>query len=93
MLGPQCFKRFNDEETQSTCALEGAAKALGIEFWHDLLEQQYPWCLEEIVIYCPHCGKKSLNPFMVIIHLTDAQRWSREAIADWVEALEVNRGV
>ena len=31
---------------------------------------------------------RAVNPFTVIVHLNNHHRWSREAIADWIQALE-----
>jgi hypothetical protein len=92
MLAPQSFKIGYDEKTQATCALVAAVQAAGITSMPDF-RQQYSWCIENWPVRCPACGRKGQSPAAVIVYLNDHHRWSREAIADWVEALEVKRGV
>jgi hypothetical protein len=51
------------------------------------------WCVAKTPVRCPRCGREEEKPFHIIIHLNDHHRWSREAIADWVEVLEAKLGV
>lgn len=104
MVTPQCFKEYYDRETGATCALGAAARTVlrvkGLEgaFWQDeaqiarscelALRVQYPWCCEKSPVLCPECRAEGESPAHVIGHLNDYHRWSREAIADWVETLE-----
>ena len=85
-LGPQAFGKLHDENTQGTCAIGAAFQVLG-EF-----RSEHQWCVAKIPIRCPDCGREKKKIYHIITHLNDHHRWSREAIADWVETLE-NRGV
>lgn len=50
----------------------------------------YPY-LEKTIVRCPRaCHKDSL--FKLIVHLNDGHRWTREAIADWLETEEEKLG-
>ena len=89
MLGPQCFDEFHNEQTDATCALGAAFLALGTEGSFFGPE----WCLGNIPADCPQCRHKLKNSVQVITHLNDYHRWSRSAIADWVETLEVKLGL
>lgn len=40
---------------------------------------------------CPACHGYPENVFNLISHLNDTHRWTRERIADWVEAIESGR--
>jgi uncharacterized C2H2 Zn-finger protein len=48
---------------------------------------------EHIAVCCPKCGLNCRSAAGVIIHLNDCHQWSRNDIADMVEALEVNFSV
>lgn len=41
---------------------------------------------------CPNCGRQNTLSEL-IIHLNDAHQWSRTAIADWIESLDINTEV
>ena len=69
------------------CALGAAAEAsgvfllpFGIGAWN--LQRPFPE-LEELTM-CPHCGKR-MQIITAIHHLNDYAKWSREAIAEWVD--------
>jgi hypothetical protein len=90
MLHPQAFQslRVIDMDTGAvvrTCAL-GAAEQAGYN-----IERE---SAEESLQRCPACPPVpffwSVN--MVIAHLNDDHRWTRERIADWVETLEPAAG-
>jgi hypothetical protein len=100
MMKPQGFGRIYDGE--NTCAFGAAYDAIGIlerlcdEFKrgvHPLLSEEGQirkyyeftgWRVSRVL--CPQCGVS--QPFFAITHLNDDHRWSREAIAGWVESLE-----
>jgi hypothetical protein len=37
---------------------------------------------------CPVCHFSTVEVRKIIVHLNDTHRWTREAIADWVETIE-----
>lgn len=84
-----------------SCALRAAQEALGIpayvvagdltaEYGGDLnyqaLMDLYSFLnVGENVHHCPACDAVETDAIDVIYHLNDQHRWTREAIADWVE--------
>lgn len=94
-MAPQHFGNFINKDG-ATCALGAALQAIGrsghvySELWHP--NGSFTKTLNETdKALCPVCHKKRLednNWHSVISHLNDTHRWSREAIADWVESIE-----
>lgn len=99
MMKPQGFYRLFDHRGH-TCAMGAACEAIGVDLqemfalsvhvgsakimnkyiesgWGELIRQQAP---------CPECG--FIDGYLPITHLNDTHRWTREAIADWVETIE-----
>jgi hypothetical protein len=87
----------------ATCALGAALEAIGEDVWRlnfngdsavDAVVKRAGWIDPEHV--CPACGEKfdgrdetgEEDGFYVIAHLNDVHKWTREAIADWVEQIE-----
>lgn len=94
MLKPQ--KSNGDDDGKGSCALLAAAEALGISavrfrgtnrFVVDYvsLRDRYSFLSNEA--RCPEC-EHSDDACCIIWHLNDVHRWTREAIADWVESIE-----
>lgn len=79
MLHPQGFGAFRSHGR--SCAL-GAAEDAGFVMTSTeaILTSVQP---------CPHDCCMSSTVFGAIIHLNDYHGWTREAIADWVETVEV----
>ena len=82
LLHPQCFGNYLKTDRQwrivATCALEGATRA----GYHDdvdflLTPAECPVCLRIEAVR------------IIVAHLNDHHRWTREAIADWVQVQEV----
>ena len=92
MLGPQCFGVL--EEFGGTCALGAAYKAAGLQMELDslhnfvLIEQTFPLLYRAWHIACPDCQRIQQDLGNAIAHLNDRHAWTRERIADWVQALE-----
>jgi hypothetical protein len=92
MLGPQAFEKVYNRRTKGTCAFGAAMlaathlKAGDLEYGYP--EAVWPW-MKQFDIPCPVCGE-SEKRFVSIIshHLNDTHRWTREAIADWVQTIE-----
>jgi hypothetical protein len=95
MLHPQCFGNMSESEPDetgrpvwvATCALGAAMEAGCFETLH----------LAEMINNhpCPVCGPNlrcldadGHRSLTVIAHLNDTHRWTREAIADWVQTVE-----
>jgi hypothetical protein len=79
----QAFGSIGDNG--SRCTLAGAAE-VAHGSWHD-----YRSCWLEYdrigYVTCPRCLGTGYIP-AIIVHLNDAHKWSREAIASWVEQFE-----
>lgn len=56
------------------------------EFEDQMLEVYMNLPGADVLLPCPHCGEGS-ELTEVIIELNDTHKWSREAIADWVDNL------
>jgi len=56
-------------------------------------KQLYPWLFERTPIDCPACHCEMPAVFVVIAHLNDHHRWTRDAISKWVDMLELKLGV
>lgn len=91
MLKPQAFGEL--WVRGGSCALGAALDAVSetpgaqLDEW-DQICRLFPVLryLEAAEVRCPVCGVHST--MTVITHLNDQHRWTREAIADWVETLE-----
>lgn len=85
MLHPQGFARFHgyshDQASIVTCAL-GAAEDAGYRIVDMPILRMAATCPASEWCRVCHCV------YDVIIHLNDEHRWTREAIADWVETIE-----
>lgn len=81
----------------ATCAIGSACLAVGIETRYlmeelippDELNARLPLMSDPCAVPCPvgDCGGYS-SVGDLIVHLNDHHRWTREEIADWVEAYE-----
>lgn len=89
MLHPQCFgsmhsylpgRVYEADAIIGSCAL-GAAEDAG---WFLTLDQR---TFTSHHIQCPACAIYH-GRVKVVSHLNDDHRWTREAIADWVETVE-----
>lgn len=86
MMGPQLFLRAHDPETNGTCALGSIQLAVGLEHapWKRLLET-FPGLEVKVPTQCaPLTNHMPISVALAISILNDAQRWSRERIADWL---------
>lgn len=65
----------------AACAI-GAAQLVGYD-WTWIYDESLPQ------VACPTCRRSGFvtSVSAVIVHLNDSHRWTREAIADWVEGL------
>lgn len=92
----QAFGVLYDFRDDATCAIGAAADAIGMldTSSHNRflpgVEPPLAWkavCYQQMT--CPSCGEifKRLDTWM--IHANSVHRWTREAIADCVEAAEV----
>jgi hypothetical protein len=74
-----------------TCAIGAALEAIGVQLIEfDAINAPAPWSdFVEQVERCPavECAKRNTIAG-VAAHLNDFHRWTREAIADWVEQME-----
>lgn len=99
MLKPQTFTQFFDESSQGTCALGAALDTIGALDLTDIfspaqniaLNTRWPEVMATTTDRCPAdrclCGSFR-DLFSAVTHLNDVHRWTREAIADWVEGIE-----
>lgn len=89
------FKRDNNDILCS-CALGAAYENLrditrpqGLST-EDYLIDSYPWLADDINERCPTEDCSSLDAdakrLDVVAHLNDEHKWTREAIADWLES-------
>src|SRR4051812_277136 len=91
MLGPQAFNKASVTRRQyfglvgpkvtAYCAVGAAIVAAGY-FQREWAE------VSRIIAACPGCGKIGNGVYGTIMHLNDRHRWTRERIADFVEAHE-----
>ena len=83
-------------DSGGTCAIASALDATGrLCGYNDLTsaERRDVW-IElgwnyGLDVQCPACG--AIYQYFAIVHLNDAHRWTRERIADWVEAVEAQQ--
>lgn len=94
MLRPQAFYRAFSNG--GSCAMGAVQEAMG-GFTHILnyyCFEQSPWfpLYVEMVkrhVACPECGRVQSETWQFLVpHLNDDHKWSREAIADWLESLK-----
>ena len=98
LVPQQCFKEYYIEnitidedgyaETDghtASCALGAAAD--GIYQDAEDIDFYIAFCLTEAPVDCPDCSKNDKLVEM-IPHINDAHRWSRERIANWLEAID-----
>jgi len=86
MMTPQVFRTPLTDD--GACALGAALLAVGArpeEAVRSALSR-WPWA-SAVSADCPGCGR-SRTVFMVITHLNDRHRWTREQIAKWVAGIE-----
>ncbi len=82
-MGPQGFGAPKQRRDQlSLCAIQAVFMATR---GRGSIYEQYP-ILDRNAGKCPECGGRLPNLTVGIIHLNDDHRWTREAIADWIEA-------
>lgn len=95
MMRPnQAFYNLYDVDDEATCALGAAAEALGILDTEAIgggytAKAPVEWKAFVLqTVQCPECHYSIDKVDACIVHLNNEHRWSRERIADWVEALE-----
>lgn len=94
MLRPQTYAHFST--TAGTCALGAAGEAVGLNLKESFGYDPYVSLLAEWPILRDPVTlpKRPTHPESVMIlddaitYLNDWQRWTREAIADWVQTIE-----
>ncbi len=79
MLKPQGFEILRDALGR-TCALGAAGEAVG----HLHLRAIYP--ILDLPATCPVHGFRGFRLIDAIVSLNDVHCWTRERIADWIEA-------
>lgn len=84
MLKPQGFGLTFGE---ATCALGAALEAVGATTQADWMPVYRLWPITSIRVLNPVCGREMLLGSTCWI-LNDKHKWTREAIADWVEQIE-----
>lgn len=92
LLKPQGYGivPFNsgDPSSLATCALGAARQAINDR--HSLLTNLWPVCLLVFPCPAPGCSRPYAdNVADTIVHLNNAHRWTREAIADWITTVEL----
>lgn len=87
-MKPQVFGLYKSE--RGTCAMGAAADAIGADEYYQVY---FTWL--SIITFinqmpCPECGAPfdAARAGMMIVHLNDTHRWTRERIADFVELHE-----
>jgi hypothetical protein len=68
----------------ATCAKGGASLML-----HEEELSRHEWLLSHREAACPKCGCGPRTLWVMIAHLNDVHRVTREWIADWLEPLEL----
>lgn len=97
-FGKQCFGAFTDGE--GYCAIGAAMRAYNVPVYIGTLNiPEFFLGLVPALTPCPACGlpKKKVSRGIsipkLVYHLNDDHRWSREAIAEWVETVERDLGL
>jgi hypothetical protein len=86
MMKPQGFGLGSgNRKAERTCALGAAYEAGNVTGSWPSLVQAFPIVKEAEEQACPACGETQDG---LIAHINDHHRWTREEIADWVEAIE-----
>lgn len=88
MLSPQvCSDGYFSE--RGTCAIGAIAEARNIRSSVEIAYLEMAMnLLVTGTLNCPQCGDRKMTLSSAVIHLNDAHKWTREAIADWVETVE-----
>ena len=88
----QAFRSTMDAEG-NTCALGAAMHGIGrhpdAAVMIGNLHDAFPEINGRHYSQCPDCGQSTSSftlPNIIAIHLNDKHKWSRERIADWLEA-------
>lgn len=71
-----------------TDALRGARRAADTNGTTLVLDIPAEWSVLYVQRSCPACHGAAVSVFRLISHLNDTHRWTREAIADWVQTIE-----
>lgn len=88
MTGPQCFEAFHTWNG-ATCAMGAAYRAVGISYEFAAIVQPPEWeAFLDRSECCPACEFGATDMQGIIFHLNDEHKWTREAIADFVEQIE-----
>jgi len=86
MLGPQGFGWGRDPR-RTPCALDAAALAIGVTPDTVTLMDYFPLLDSGAILCTAGCFSHiSMDLECLISHLNDEHRWTRERIADWIEA-------
>lgn len=96
MLRPQIFGTPSDGI--GTCAWGAAHEAAGLmkidgERYYGIVQPpEWEWTMKGGPIgescVCPVCGESTYIARVMSVHLNDTHKWTREAIADWVQQVE-----
>lgn len=85
MMRPQGFGYFLKDGR--TCAFGAAYEAIGVEFNQmGALNPVFDWA-HEVETCCPECEMPEYAA-IIVTHLNDFHRWTRERIADFVATVE-----
>lgn len=98
-MKPQTFGTYNDNV--GTCALGAmwdAFRTQPAEQQSKLFNHAFIFAEQDMTMRenCPECGGRQNFPNgqnNLIPHLNDYHKWSREAIADWLETMEVKYSI
>ncbi len=91
-LGPQIFGKYFDDDHRGGCALGSALIAAGATPAAFPLEWEWARNRRECEA-TPPCGCVTpdiggYSADIIIVHLNDKHKWSREKIAEWVRSIE-----
>ena len=92
MMKPQAFGHLHDPLTKGTCALGAAHDAMGLlrltsAGYCKAVPEVWEAAFDTVIVGCPEC-RMHHRKVMILTHLNDDHRWTRERIADWAEAIE-----
>lgn len=93
MLKPKGVgSRMSRDISTTSCAIQAAVEAVGgnPEFMYQEAVRLFPLVYSgKLRVSCPVCGDPAPTYLTEsLYHLNDGHRWTREAIADWVETIE-----
>lgn len=75
---------------EKTCAMGAAYEAVNLTM-NDQLPDEWRWLLSTYA-FCPACPSSSLPQQtmwgIIVRHLNDQHRWTREHIAEWIKTIE-----